>query len=356
MIVIDCIGTGRARGRAHGEAARQLVREALARWREATLSASASDADLTDYVARFLAGTGLMQRMESVVPDLMEEIRGIAEGAGVPFETVAAYNLMDEQWWYDLDNPPRAEPGCSVLSAACRDGRRLLAQNMDLPSFMNGSQVVLRITAPEAPEALVLSSAGMIGLTGVSRAGFGICVNTLLMLNHDKAGLAVAAVFRGALAQRSAEEAIRFLRSVPHASGQHYAVADKDGVTGLECSAQGATVSAEHGAPSLIHTNHPLASADIESDSLAILETRGRVADSKRRLGFLDNRIAPVMTAEEAQRVLADRTTPICILPTQERPGSTFGSVVFTLSGTPQALFCLGAPDTGAWHEIPWTM
>ncbi|HTN97301.1 MAG TPA: C45 family peptidase, partial [Nordella sp.] len=202
----------------------------------------------------------------------------------------------------------------------------------------------------------VLSSAGMIGLTGVSRAGFGICVNTLLMLNHDKAGLPVAAVFRGALAQDSAEEAVRFLRSVPHASGQHYAVADKHGVVGLECSAQGATVSAAPDALSLIHTNHPLASADIEPASLAILEARGRVADSKRRLGFLDSRIAPIMTVEETKRMLADRTTPICILPTPERPGSTFGSVVFTLSGTPQALFCLGAPDTEAWHEIPWTM
>lgn len=355
MIVIDCIGTGRARGRAHGEAARDLVREALARWREATLGVSASDVDLTDYVARFLAGTSLVQRMESVVPDLMEEIRGIAEGAGAPFETVAAYNLMDEQWWYDLDNPPRAEPGCSVLSAACRDGGRLLAQNMDLPSFMNGSQVVLRITAPEAPEALVLSSAGMIGLTGTSRAGFGICVNTLLMLNHDKAGLPVAAVFRGALAQRSAEEAVRFLRSVPHASGQHYAVADKDGVTGLECSASGSVVSSAPGAASLTHTNHPVASADIAKDSLAILEARGRVADSMRRLGFLDGRVAPVMTAAAAKHVLADRTTPICILPTSERPGFTFGSVVYELSEAPQALFCFGGPDEGAWHEVPWS-
>lgn len=355
MIVIDCSGTGRERGRAHGEAARDLIRQALACWRDATLGEGADDAALKDYVERFLASTALIQRIGSEVPDLMEEIRGIAEGAGVSFETIAAYNLMDEQWWYDLENPPRAEPGCSVLSAARAGGGRLLAQNMDLPSFMNGSQVVLRIRRQGAEE-LVLSSAGLIGLTGVSRAGFGICVNTLLMLNHDKAGLPVAAVFRGALAQPTAEDAVRFLRSVPHASGQHYAVADKEGVVGLECSAAGAAVSSAQGNASLTHTNHPLASADIAADSLAILEARGRVADSQRRLGYLDSRIAPVMSIDDTKRVLADRTTPICILPTSERPGSTFGSVLFALSESPQALFCLGTPDTGDWQELSWSV
>jgi len=355
MIVIDCRGTGRERGRAHGESARYLVQAALARWHEATLGERARAAALKDYVAGFLAGTELIQRIESQVPDLMEEIRGIAEGADVPFDIIAAYNLMDEQWWYDLENPPRVEPGCSVLSTAQRNEGRLLAQNMDLPSFMDGSQIVLRIRPADAPEALVLSSAGLIGLTGVSHAGFGICVNTLLMLNHNKAGLPVAAVFRGALAQASAEEAVRFLRSVPHASGQHYAVADKDGVTGLECSARGSAVSAARGAAAaLAHTNHPLTSTDIAPASLAILEAHGRVDESRRRLGFVDGRMAPAMSAEEAKHILSDRTTPICILPTQERPGSTFGSVVFSLSETTKAQFCLGAPDTGAWHEVHW--
>jgi hypothetical protein len=91
----------------------------------------------------------------------MEEMHGIAEAAGLPRELVAAYNLMDEQWWYDLGRQ-QAEPGCSLV-ALHDNGSTVLAQNMDLPSFMDGSQIVLRLSPPDGPRMLLLSSAGLIG-------------------------------------------------------------------------------------------------------------------------------------------------------------------------------------------------
>src|SRR3712207_3437122 len=70
---------------------------------------------------------------------------------------------------------------------------------------------------PDGPSLLVLSSAGLIGLTGVNSAGMAICVNTLLMLRPNPDGLPVAAVMRHALAQRSVAEAQAVLETVPHA-------------------------------------------------------------------------------------------------------------------------------------------
>ena len=40
------------------------------------------------------------------MPDLLEEVRGIADGAGVDFDTMYAYQLVDEIWAMDRDSGP----------------------------------------------------------------------------------------------------------------------------------------------------------------------------------------------------------------------------------------------------------
>ena len=352
MTVIDCSGDGRARGRAHGESARPLVREALSRWEEATLSGQARGADILDYSRGLLSSTGLVKAMEAITPDLLQEIYGIAEAADLPLELVTAYNLMDEQWWYDLGTT-RPEPGCSVIGLS-NGGESVLAQNMDLPSFMDGSQIVLRLTPPDGPQTLVLSSAGLIGLIGVSSAGFGICVNTLLMLNTNPNGLPVAAVVRHILGQRSMEAAQAALDAVPHASGQHYAIADRSGVFGFECSAGGYVPCAVGAGTTLSHTNHPVASTDFEPRAMALLEGRGRVADSQKRLAHLDTWLASGGTPEEVIDLLSDPNTPICVIPSPDWRGQTFGSVMFRLGADVQAFFRLDGPGKAPWQAIPF--
>ena len=142
------------------------------------------------------------------------------------------------------------------------------------------------------------------------------------------------------------------LRSAQHASGQHYAVADRNGVVGLECSAEGCSVSSAHGRSSLIHTNHPLSSGDIEPSALSILEQRGRVQNSRERLAFLEAQIGSLAKPRDAMRILADRSTPICISPPPQRASQTFASVLFEMSETTKAAFCLGKPGEAPWEEI----
>jgi hypothetical protein len=347
MTVIDCAGDGRARGRAHGEAAREAVGAALGRWSEAT--AAASGTPIEGYAETFLETTQLLPAIARHCPQLHEELQGIAEGAGLPFALVAAYNLMDEQWWYD------AERGCSVVGVA-RDGARVvLAQNMDLPAFMDGSQLVLRVSGPDQPEALVLTSAGLLGLTGVNAAGVAVCVNTLMMLRHSRRGLPVAAVLRGALAHGDRDAAVAWLRDVPHASGQHYAVGDRHGFTGLECSAGAATVSSPPEARTLLHTNHPLASTDVDPGLEERLERRGLIANSQRRQDHLVAHAGEVDGVGAAKALLEDRTTPICVVPTPSRATMTFASVAYTLGDRVTAEFRLGLPETATWETVAFS-
>jgi isopenicillin-N N-acyltransferase like protein len=347
MTVVDCAGDGRTRGRAHGEAAREAVVAAVGRWADAT--AAASRTPIERYASRFLESTELLPAVARHCPELHAELHGMAEGADVPFALVAAYNLMDEQWWYD------AERGCSVIGVAHPGAPVVLAQNMDLPAFMDGSQLVLRVSGSDQPEALVLTSAGLLGLAGVNAAGVAVCVNTLMMLRHSSRGLAVAAVLRGALACRDRHAAAAWLRDVPHASGQHYAVADRRGVVGFECSAGGAALSCPPDARTLLHTNHPLASTDVDPHLEDRLERAGRIANSERRQGFLVANGDEVDGDEAAKELLEDRATPICVVPSPGRATQTFASVAFRLGSQVDAEFRLGLPETATWERIAFS-
>ena len=261
---------------------------------------------------------------------------------------------MDEQWWYDFDathTVPDAEPGCSLM-ALQGAGHTVIAQNMDLPEFMDGSQVILHLGGPDMPETLLLSAAGLIGLTGMNRDGVAICVNTLLMLRHQPRALPVAFMLRRALAERSAQGALGVLHTLPHASGQHYAVADRAGVTGLECSALGAAVSFE-GQGRLLHTNHPLSSTDTDSRALAMLTERGRVADSTKRLAHMAA-LGP-QGAEGVKAMLTDPATPLCMVADSASRSQTFGSVLFELGDTAQGQIRLGLPGRDAWQTLSFT-
>lgn len=344
MTVIECAGDGLARGRAHGEQAREAIRAALATWR------AHAGALAVELVGR----STLLETVRRRTPGLADELRGIAEGAGVPFGDLVAYNCMDEQWWMRRQH---RDHGCSLLGAHGRTGV-YLTQNMDLPPFMDGSQLVLRLRPDDGPEQLVLTAAGMLGLTGVNDAGVAVCVNTLGMLRTDPHGLPVAAVVRGALAHRTREEAAAFVRGTGHASGQHYAVADPGGIDSLECSAAGAVACGPEPLRRLVHTNHPLASTDIDVAALRALREEGRIQDSEARFAFLDRHLDPDHGPVEAASLLADRTAPVCMDPVADGPLSTFASVSFTLNeppGQPVPRFRPGPPGTAAWQEVRWT-
>lgn len=346
MTVIDCTGDGLARGRAHGEAARAAIGTAIEAWAKATLPDASGD--IVDYARGLVARTGLLAAMGRHMPDLLAEIGGIAEGAGQPFDLVAALNLMDEQWWYDLRraSPKDDGPGCSLL--ACPDGNGMvLAQTMDLPAFMDGSQLILRLRPDQGPSSVVLSSAGMIGLVGVNAAGVAVCVNTLLMLRHNANGVPVAAVVRHLLAQPTAAAARAALLVLPHASGQHYAVADRSGVTGHECSAAGCAPVALAQGGALLHTNHPVASADLDTKAMELLEEFGSNDRSRERLGKLTDWAAAVGPLPELFR-----TAPVCVRPQGRHNGQTFGAVQFRLADRVTASLCTGRPDLTLWQDV----
>ena len=161
MLVLE--GHAAERGRQHGEALRDEVRASLCRFLDD--AAIRTGLPGARYVEQFLADTDFVGAIRAHTPALLEELSGIAEGAGVPPEQVLAYNFLDEEWWYS----ETLRSKCSALAVPARDGQpALVAQTMDLPLPMDGGQVLLRHRDPDGREVAVLSAAGLIGLTGAS--------------------------------------------------------------------------------------------------------------------------------------------------------------------------------------------
>jgi len=336
--VIDVSGNGYDRGLAHGEQLRDAVQASVG----SVVDALGGVAE----IKRFIAETDFLTTIDRLTPDLGQEIRGIAIGSNMPLQLVLAHNLMDEHWWWST-NQNRRE-ACTLL--AISGPTPIIGQTMDLPSYMDGSQFILRSSFPDGSRSAVLSSAGLIGLCGVNSHGVGISVNALSMLNHSGTGLPVAFVMRGALAFATATRTIEFVRSVPHASGQHYAIVgptDSGDVTatGIECSAGGAVTSSD-GAARFGHTNHPIATTDLDP------EVETPASSTHQRYDVVMSRGDAVGTADDLIAILHDRVGPICVERSDTGAWMTFGAIVTELTSPIQMRYALGPPTETTWDVV----
>lgn len=346
--VLTLDGDARRRGEIHGETLRPLIGEAIER--HADLIARQRGDSVDAYISTFLAETGFLDTMERRSPELLEEVTAIARAANQPFDHVLLLNLMDEFWWYQPQNP---SGGCSVTGVAGTGTRRgVLGQNMDLPSWMLGLQTVLRVRA-EDQDAIIVSSAGLVGLMGVNRSGLGVCVNTLFAMPRSLRGLPVAFVFREVLERRTLDAGVGYLGTVPHASGQHYALGTADGIIGVECGAD--YVAGRHfGAEPMRHTNHPLWSAPHLCLSGEETGFAGpRLAYSEERLHAL-GREEHEPTLAGLERVLSNPSSGLCMIATPEIPSETFASMAVTLEPEPEVRLALGRPDITEWQTLRW--
>jgi hypothetical protein len=221
---------------------------------------------------------------------------------------------------------------------------------MDLPASMDGSQIVLQIDGQDGPDQIVLTGAGMIGLLGVNAAGLAVCVNTLRALPAATEGLPVAFIVRELLRRTSAAAASEYLVSVPHASGQHYALGDPEGIRGYECSAEGC-VQGPVGRD-LLHTNHVLWAPyqDEAGERPDAFEQHG----THTRLAGLQEGLGRVTAFGDLQKLLSSTDGGLCVSPTAARQVGTFCAGEFLLTVPPLVRVAPGRPDDVPWQSIPW--
>ena len=346
-------GTPYERGLTHGKTLKKEINEVVGLWKRDLETNFGMDADA--FIARFDSATNYEPEIERRTPGLLEETRGIAEGAGIDFRTMYVFQLIDEYW---LNGGAIAEgAGCSSFGFLGEKGEpAYVAQNLDVEGFREGYQTVLHISRDDAPDALVFTCAGLLASNGMNENAIGVAVNTISQVRHATEGLPVAFVVRGLLRQKSHDEAVRFLEETTHASGQNYLVGSPAAIGAYECSHDTtARFTPPEGPEIAYHANHPLANENYDSTFRARLEAGDSLdgtSDSETRFAALVKRMRA--TPEENRRDFAmdvlrskdSDESPVCRPLVSPEFVFTMGSCVMELSEDPAFYFAPGPPDT----------
>ncbi len=359
--VVTLTGSPLERGRIHGETLKPQITELIKIWK--TELRKAYDLDPDKYIEEFVEKTRFPEAIKKWTPHLMEEVQGISQGSGIDFRTVFAFQLPDEEWWYGrnrkLGISLGASKNCSALGVYNQTGLPpLLAQNLDLPSYFDGFQALLRIKDQNSSlESFILTTAGFIAACGMNNKSVGICCNTLLQLNQRADGLPVAFIVRGVLEQSQFDEATKFIHEIRHASGQNYTIGGPEQIGVFECSANKVSRFIPYkGATRAYHTNHPLVNDDqgIYQEILKKLPPEDRPkspGNSEIRFASLEKRLkdpSQRITVETIKSILGSRDdpqNPVCRQKPADGGGAcTFGCIIMELSASPQMSLAPGPP------------
>lgn len=277
LTILHLSGTAYQQGFAHGNLMKREISEILSRWKnEVEL---AWQADFESVVTRFFETTGYVNDITLQCPDLLDEIRGIADGSGFEYETILAFQLSEE---IDVLSGESGGKHCTSLSINRKSHNPTwLAQNMDPPQFLHGFPTLLHLTDKESGiENYVYTIPGLIGLTGMNSAGIGITCNSLSMLNHSDRGLPVAFIVRTVLQQPGETEAFRFIETVPIGIPQCFTVGGPGEARCYECSVNRKSIFRPFAQQNItLHTNFAAINRDFNNRYINLLQEYGKSVD-----------------------------------------------------------------------------
>jgi isopenicillin-N N-acyltransferase-like protein len=341
--ILDLAGTPYQMGKTHGQTLRADIRELVKLWKEDLEKTYKIPADA--FIRHLLDKTDFRPAIERWTPGLLDEVRGIADGAGLDFDTIYAYQLIDEIWAMDADLLPAK---CTTIAARPRNGEpATVAQSLDIPAFYHGHQTVLRIREErECLESLVFTIPGVLAANGLSSRSVGVCVNAVTQLAYSPEGLPVDFVIRGVLRQKSYEEAVRFLQEIQPAAPQTYVIGGPREAAVFERSAGKISRFVPfEGAEFSYHTNHPLINNDFNPRFPVELKRRGMTLETYRglcpRFNFLgrvlrDN--TAVIDLEVLKALFRNRAAGI-------NNAGTYGCTIMVLGEHPELHVSPGRPD-----------
>ncbi len=353
---LKLIGSPAERGHTHGIELRAEIQAMLQRW-DSTLRQDLG-MSLDSYVERYLAETNYVEASRHFAPEIMSEVEGIAAGAEIAIETAFSIQAsLDEHWHHRESLPTKATAvmdRCSGFGIVQQGQPTILAQNQDLPTYLDGAQIMLEVEDKEHDVRILMPSiAGFIGLHGMNDRGVGNCVNTLAKLSCDTTGPLSTFVIRAMLNCHSFSEAVELVRSAGHTVGLNYIIADPTQVVDLETSANQVAEYRPH-PTKVYHTNHPLQNDDfaIEGETTTnVLADEVDEFNTEERFAILENALghdAP-FNVTRAQALLSGKEGHVCRVLDNQIPAFTFTSTVMELGATPAMYASAGPPS-----EVPY--
>lgn len=245
-LVIRCEGKGGERGFAHGSRARAQVHDNIETYRLALRRRVGLEwSEATRQAARFVPW------IEAWDADLADELRGIAQGAGVDLMDVVLLNARSS---FTLTKPAHECTALAALPVPGETRETILAQNWD--NMRRLKAIVLDVAAPGRPRCLTFTEAGTLAKIGLNSEGIGVCVNGLHAPGAADNAIPIFILLRRALQSPTLVEAMRTLTGTPRDAPHNYLVGAADGAAfDIEACTRDFEVLAPHGR-FLVHTNH----------------------------------------------------------------------------------------------------
>lgn len=203
-----------------------------------------------------LGRADVLPAIRGAAPELALEIEGIATGAGVPVDELAAVNARTEL----LAVAARGE--CSTVVAFPDGGGAPLAmQTWDWFGALADSWLVWTIPQPDGRVVRTLTEYGIVGKIGVNGHGLGLLFNILHHADDGGAlGVPVHVLARRALDRaHDVTSALALLTSARVSASTCMTLVDARNAVSVELSPAGADAVLPSADGLLLHTNHFLA-------------------------------------------------------------------------------------------------
>jgi isopenicillin-N N-acyltransferase-like protein len=206
-------GSALERGKQYGAEAADLIAAAIAYYQEGF--ARQAGLNWAEAQAHTKPWQQLIGRQ---FPELLEEMAGIAEGAGVELAEIVALNcrgeIMYDNWFATVDDPHQELDGCtsfSLAGGAAGDGHVYAGQNWDWRHAVRDMVVVLRVVQPPKPTLIMQLEAGQIGRHGANSHGIALNANGLGGRFDDSTGIPQTVIRRAVLDSANIADALKAL-------------------------------------------------------------------------------------------------------------------------------------------------
>ncbi len=161
-------------------------------------------------------------------PELLDQMKGIAEGSKISFEEIVFIQLACELSWYFPKL--RKTGGCTSFAAtgeATKNGVTIIGQNYDLPE---GSDLILiRVQPTKGPRFLGITLPGKSAILGINSEGIGLVSNGMV---STKLGVGLApdgGLYQKVLRQKNLAGTIGAIYATKRASAANFVMASYEG-------------------------------------------------------------------------------------------------------------------------------
>jgi isopenicillin-N N-acyltransferase-like protein len=219
---IEVSGSPYERGRQHGVAVPKRVKRSIELYGGQLTELGYDGAAKSRLIAEFA------REIEAFGAHYVEEMRGIADGAGVSLEDIVMVNARTEvmaKARLEKAKPVEAgeelDDGCTgavILPERSATGELIHGQNWDWKAECAETAIVLRVRRDDGPDFLTFVEAGGLARCGMNAAGISITANYLESeRDFTQAGVPLALIRRKVLEQEHFAMAMKAVATTPKA-------------------------------------------------------------------------------------------------------------------------------------------